>query len=171
MHDGLSVGTYSFLSTKITSFAIGNTDSGVISIGKQAFNGCSALTNVVVNGLAGWKTVSSSGAGDNFKGCTALKDFTMMSFPVEMQASAFSTHVGSSDYDYTIRFLVPRGIADPEELLAAGITPWRDLDASVKEQFATRWPGEKPPIGVINKDPARIGPLGAYSLPAKQFIA
>ena len=178
MPEGSLVGNYSFRNTKVRSLTIGSMGAtNLVTINKQAFSGCASLTNVTILTTGGWKTVSSSGAGSNFEGCSALKNFTMMSFPTAMQSSAFTLQAAKSSYakhKYEICFFVPKDIVDEKGLLTEGITPWDDLDDDVKAGFKARWAdmGVKKALGVINDtQPSGSYHYGTYTLPAYQFVA
>lgn len=173
-----NAGAFTFIQTQITSLTIGENVTNVIEIGKQAFNGCVNLTDVSILGTNGWKTTSSSGAGENFKNCTTLKNFTMMSFPTTMQVSAFPVQTAKATYaanKYKVCFFIPKDIVDGQDLLTNGITPWSELGDDVKAAFKARWAdkGVKKALGVIN-DTQTSGAsyhYGIYTLPANQFIA
>ena len=170
---GTTFDTYSLQNTKISSVFVSHYNNQIITFGKQALLNCTSLTNIVVEaGTNGWRTVgTTAGSPENFKGCTGLRDFSMTSFPNPLDGTSFATHIGSSSQYHKIRFLVPRDIVDDSGLLTGGITPWKDLDQSIKDKFKARWPGEKHPLGVINKAEGATKQLGIYNLPANQFIA
>ena len=173
LRGGTTFGTSSLSGTEITSLYVSHRDNQIITFGKQALLNCTELTNIVVEaGTNGWQTIgTTAGSPENFKGCTGLRDFSMTAFPNPLDGTSFATHIGSSSQYHKIRFLVPRDIVDDSGLLTGGITPWKDLDQSIKDKFKARWPGEKHPLGVINKAEGATKQLGIYNLPAYQFIA
>ena len=166
-----SVGIWAFSKTKIGSVVMGPKCN---SIGYDAFDGCTTLSNVVINATNGWST--SSATGLMFNGCTALKNFTMMTFPTTIYSTDFKSHTAKATYaanKYKIKFLVPQGVEDKGGLLTDGITPWAECDQAAKDAYAARWPGEPAPLGVI-KDTQASGAschYGTYNLPAYQFVA
>ena len=166
-----SLGIWAFSKTKIRSVVMGPKCN---TIGNDAFDGCTMLSNVVINATNGWSTSSSTGL--MFNGCTALKNFTMMTFPTTIYSTDFKSHTAKATYaanKYKICFFVPAGIADPNGLLTDGITPWAECEQAAKDAYAARWPGAPAPLGVI-KDTQASGAsyhYGTYTLPAYQFVA
>ena len=173
MKEVSEVGIYAFQKCKITSVYVG---PKCTVIGYGAFASCTALSNVVIASTNGWST--SGGTGKMFDGCTALKNFTMQTFPKTIYANDFSPYSAKSTYasnKHKICFFIPKDIVDEQGLLTNGLTPWDDLDEDVKAAFKTRWAdmGVKKALGVI-KDTQTSGAswhYGIYTLPANQFVA
>ena len=118
----------------VTDVKVGD---GVTGLGPYPFASCSSLTNFVLG--AGLVSISDR----FFMSCAKLKTVEIGGFPVDNHSRCFNNFPSA----YGTLFIVPADSADWQGFVATHVTPWKNLDATVKAKFAI--PGWRKPYGLI----------------------